>query len=100
MKPSLFIGSSSEGLEIARAIELNLEHDAEVTIWSSGLFGLGMGTLETLVNSLDKFDFAALILTPDDTVTSRGDTSDSPRDNVLLELGLFVGRLGRQRTFN
>lgn len=65
MKPSLFIGSSSEGLEIARAIELNLEYDAEVTIWSNGLFGLGMGTLETLVKSLDKFDFAALILTPE-----------------------------------
>jgi hypothetical protein len=48
---------------------------------------------------LDRFDFAALILTPDDIITSRGDTSDSPRDNVLLELGLFIGRLGRQRTF-
>lgn len=99
MKPKLFIGSSSEGLEIARAIELNLERDAEVTIWSNGLFGLGLGTLETLVNSLNKFDFAALVLTPDDILTSRGATSETPRDNVLLELGLFIGYLGRQRTF-
>lgn len=99
MKPKLFIGSSSEGLEIARAMELNLERDAEVTIWSSGLFGLGLGTLETLVNSLNRFDFAALVLTPDDIVTSRETSSDSPRDNVLLELGLFIGHLGRERTF-
>ena len=60
--------------------------------------GLGLGTLETLVNSLNEFDFAVLVLTPD-ILTSRGASSDSPRDNVLLELGLFIGYLGRQRTF-
>ncbi len=80
MKPTLFIGSSAEGLEIARAIELNLERDAEITIWNNGLFGLGMGTLETLVKSLDNFDFAALVLTPDDVVATHGNITDSPRD--------------------
>lgn len=49
--------------------------------------------------ALDKFDFAILFLTPDDMVTSRDETKQSPRDNVLFELGLFVGGLGRNRTY-
>lgn len=99
MKPKVFVGSSTEGLEVARAIEVHLEHDAEVTVWKDGVFGLGRGTLESLVLALDEFDFAVLVLTPDDLITSRDTTSQSPRDNVLLELGLFIGRLGHERTF-
>ncbi len=63
------------------------------------MFGLGEGTLETLVDRLDYFDFASLVLTPDDLLKSRKGSSPSPRDNVLLELGLFIARLGRRRTF-
>lgn len=99
MKPTLFIGSSKEGLEIARAVELQLEEDAEVTIWKDGVFGLGRGTLESLVMTLGQFDFAVLVLTPDDIIISREVISQSPRDNILLELGMFIGRLGRERTF-
>jgi len=98
-KPSLFIGSSTEGLNIARAVEYQLQHDVEPTIWNEGFFQLGSATLETLVNSLEKFDFAILILTPDDFIVSQDVPSHSPRDNVMFELGLFMGYLGRSRTF-
>lgn len=99
MKPSVFIGSSSEGLEIARAIEFQLKDVGEITTWNEGVFGLGLGTLESLVNALDRFDFAILALTPDDFTVSRDVAASSPRDNVMFELGLFMGRLGRSRTF-
>jgi len=46
-----------------------------------------------------RFDFAALVLTADDLTASRQVVSLGPRDNVLFELGLFMGRLGRSRTF-
>jgi hypothetical protein len=95
----MFIGSSTEGLPVAEAIQLNLDYSCEVTIWSQGVFGLGQGTLETLVDRLNDFDFAALILTPDDITMSREAIEQSPRDNVLLELGLFIGALGRERSF-
>ena len=98
-RPSVFIGSSSEGLPVAKAIREKLKAEAETTIWYEGVFGLGQGTLESLVNALDNFDFAVLVLTPDDMVESRDQTWQSPRDNVLFECGLFMGRLGRNRTF-
>lgn len=98
-RPAVFIGSSSEGVEIAEAIQLNLDRICEVVIWSQGLFGLSSGTLETLVERLQDFDFAVLALTPDDLTDSRGVEKQSARDNVLIELGLFIGGLGRERTF-
>lgn len=98
-KPALFVGSSSEGLDLARAVRSLLTDDAEVTLWSEGLFAIGNTFIETLVNALPRFDFAALVLTPDDLLTSRQLAALGPRDNVLFELGLFMGRLGRSRTF-
>jgi Predicted nucleotide-binding protein containing TIR-like domain len=98
-RPSVFVGSSKEGLKIAKALQILLDHACEVTIWSQGVFGLSQGSLESLVRALDEFDFAVLILTADDLVISREESSAAPRDNVLFELGLFMGGLGKDRTF-
>jgi hypothetical protein len=99
MKPSIFIGSSSEGLKYAQSIKAQLSNDAELTIWNEGLFLLGNITLEALQTFGCRFDFAILVLTPDDTLLSRGDQSMSPRDNVLFELGVLMSCLGPKRTF-
>ena len=47
----MFIGSSSEGKEIAQHVRAQLTDNAEVTIWNEGPFGLGQGTLESLVKA-------------------------------------------------
>jgi len=99
IKPSTFIGSSTEGLDVARALQVQLDSDAEITVWKDSFFQPRRGYLETLVDALDRFDFALLVLSPDDFISSRGDTKEAPRDNVMFELGLFMGRLGRSRTF-
>jgi CAP12/Pycsar effector protein, TIR domain len=98
-RPLIFIGSSSEGLDIARALQAALYNEAEPVIWSQGVFGLSGGTLETLLQESDNFDFAVFILSADDLVVKRGQQGNAARDNVLFELGLFMGRLGRDRTF-
>lgn len=98
-RPYAFVGSSREGLNVAKAIQAELQYVAECELWSQGVFGLSGGTLESLVKGLAAFDFAILVLTPDDLVASRGDSRAAPRDNVLFELGLFIGGLGRERTF-
>jgi predicted nucleotide-binding protein len=90
--PSGFIGSSTEGLDVTREVELPLQRSATTTIWKSGV-------LETLMNLLEQFDFAVMVRSPDDRVESRSQNAISPRDNVISELGLFMGRLGRSRVF-
>jgi hypothetical protein len=97
--PSVFVGSSREGIEVARAVKAQLEEVSDVDVWNEVPSRLGKGTLESLVDALDSYDFAVLVLTADDLIVSRGVEQSSARDNVLIELGLFIGRLGRQRTF-
>ena len=97
--PQIFIGSSSEGLATARALEVHLQKHADITLWTNGAFRPGISYLQSLLDALDKFDFAILIITPDDLIETRDITYASPRDNVLFELGLFMGRIGPNRTF-
>jgi hypothetical protein len=98
-KPSLFIGSSEEGIDLARSVRAALEPDAEVTLWKDGFFRPGSTYIDSLINSLSRFDFAILVLRPEDLVVSRDVGTFGPRDNVIFELGLFMGRLGKERTF-
>ncbi len=94
-----FVGSSSEGLKIAEHIQIGLEDTVDTTIWSQDIFALSKGNLENLANAVKKFEYAILVLTPDDLSYKRGSMEKVPRDNVLFELGLFMGALGRDRTF-
>jgi predicted nucleotide-binding protein len=91
-RPVIFVGSSTEGLKYAKALQQNLDHVMQVVLWSQGVFGLSDGTLESLVEKLQTVDFAALVVTPDDLTISRGSEQFSPRDNVLLELGRRIIR--------
>lgn len=77
--PSVFIGSSTEGLDVAREVELQLQRDAVTTIWKDGVFGLSSGTLESLMQVLEQFDFAVMVLSPDDLLESRNQSYESPR---------------------
>lgn len=98
-RPTVFIGSSTVGLPAAKALQVLLDSPCEVTVWSQGVFGLSDGTLESLVLALDEFDFAVLVLTTDDLAASPTPAKSASRDNVLFELGLFMGALGKSRTF-
>lgn len=98
-KARVFIGSSVEGLNVAKKLQEGLDYSAECTLWSQGVFGLSGSTIENLITATAKFDFAILVLTPDDLTTKRELTRGSPRDNVIFELGLFIGALGRARVY-
>lgn len=98
-RPALFIGSSVEGLEIAYAIQENLEFDCEPTAWPQGVFHASSATLIDLYAVSRTAEFAVFIFTPDDVIEMRGQRRPVVRDNVIFELGLFVGALGPRRCF-
>jgi CRP/FNR family cyclic AMP-dependent transcriptional regulator len=99
-EPRVFIGSSVEGLAVAEGVHAGLAHfNAIVEPWSQNVFTASAGTMEVLERKAADADFAVLILTPDDVATIRGENETIPRDNVIFELGLFMGALGRHRTY-
>lgn len=103
-KPRLFIGSSFEEINTAKIVESILEKDFDVTIWNENLwdksvFKLNNNFLHDLLKAPLKFDFGVIIGSPDDKVVVRGKEYLQARDNILFELGLFIGRLGIKRSF-
>jgi hypothetical protein len=98
MKPRVFIGSSSESLATAYAVQ-ELLPDMEVTVWTQGIFRLSSSILDDLIEVLDNTDFGVFVFTPNDLITIREQQFQAVRDNVVFELGLFVGRLGKNRSF-
>lgn len=96
----IFVGSSSEGLTIANKVQELLSDEFSVVIWNQGtVFGLGESTLEALEAAVLEYQSGVFVFTPDDRLTTRDQTRPVARDNVLFELGMFVGRLGRRKAF-
>lgn len=93
-KKRIFIGSSSEGLCLAELAKEILEPEFEVTIWNdTAVFNTNNNVLHDLLKATLLCDFGILLGTTDDTVIVRGQKMRQSRDNVLFELGLFMGRL-------
>lgn len=99
MKRRVFIGCSTEELGTANIVKAILDNDFEVVIWNENMwdisvFKLNSNFLHDLLKAPLKFDFGILIGTPDDKVEVRGKELLQARDNIMFELGLFIGRLG------
>ena len=95
----VFIASSTTGLREAHAIQENLEPHFEVSVWDQNVFGISSYPLETLQKVAHDAEYGIFVMTPDD-FRQRGSEQDSvPRDNVILEYGVFLGALGRHRSF-
>jgi predicted nucleotide-binding protein len=99
VRPKVFIASSLENLSVAYAVQEELEHDVEPTVWRQGVFALSRTAMESLIRQLRKSDFGVFILSPDDVAEIRSTSKRIVRDNVIFELGLFIGFLGPERCF-
>ncbi|KQN27235.1 hypothetical protein ASF00_12885 [Sphingomonas sp. Leaf34] len=99
MKPRVFIGSSTEHVDLAYAVQEGLDYDVEATVWTQGVFQPSRGTMAALIDQLDINDFAIFVMAPDDLTAMRKEIVSTVRDNVIFELGLFAGRLGQERCF-
>lgn len=99
MPPKIFIGSSTENLTTAYSIQEHLEFDSEPTVWTDDIFKLSEYALNSLIDKLQNFDFGIFVFSPDDTAIIRNQERQIVRDNIIFELGLFIGHLGKERSF-
>ncbi|AGG90697.1 cyclic nucleotide-binding protein [Rhodanobacter denitrificans] len=96
----VFVMSSVEALPVTRLLVQHFEHDPFLTVvWDQGVFRASNYTLEELERQLEQADFAIAVAHADDMVISRSDEWPAMRDNVVFELGMFIGFLGRKRAF-
>jgi len=94
---NVFIGSTTEQLDLVDEVSLILEQNGHVPIaWNKpGLFLPGNFTADRLIDiAKNQVDAAIFIFSPDDKVWYRGNEKAQPRDNVVYEHGLFSGLLG------
>lgn len=98
-KPTLFIGSSTEAKSIVRDIHTRLQDTAIISTWYHDTFFLGEHPLESLRREILQADYALLVVTPDDPIIKRDQQGFTARDNILFELGMFMGALGPRRSF-
>lgn len=95
----MFIGSATEHLGLAHAVQANLDRYVEATVWDQRVFPISAYPVDALLQRLGQSDFGIFVLAPSDLAVIRGEQVQVPRDNVVFELGMFVGRLGRSRAF-
>lgn len=96
----VFIMSSVEALPVVDLLIQQFAHDPFLAVaWKNGVFRASHYTLDELEAELDDSDFAIAVAHTDDVVITRDDEWPTIRDNVILEFGLFMGRLGRRRAF-
>ncbi|MDQ0008436.1 putative nucleotide-binding protein [Luteibacter jiangsuensis] len=96
----VFIISSAEAIPVVDLLIRQFEHDPFLAVaWKNGVFRASNYTLDEMDDELERSDFAIAVAHSDDVVITRNDEWPTVRDNVIFELGMFMGRLGRRRAF-
>lgn len=101
----LFLGSSSEKKQVVESLVAEFQKvsttsgiEYVVTPWYEA-FIAGEITISSLLKQTQQNDISLFIFSADDEIKSRGTDGFTPRDNVILEAGLFMGVMGTERTF-
>jgi predicted nucleotide-binding protein len=99
IQPLVFLGSSSERLYIAEAIQDGVRNECEPWVWNQGVFRASQTAISSLIRAIREKqpDFAVFVICGEDLTESRGVLSAAPRDNIIFEVGLFMGALSPER---
>jgi hypothetical protein len=95
----IFLGSSREALDKLRTVASWIEEAGhDVLAWDDPeLFLPGESTFAKLIEIAKMVQASIFIFGEDDHIWYRRDALNQPRDNVLVEYGLFSGALGQRR---
>lgn len=100
LKPKIFIGSSTAGITIAEKVKINLSTIGNCYIWNEpNIWEPNRSTFENLLRMVSYFDFGVFVATSDDLTLTNDKVVIEPRDNVILEMALFCGAMGRDKSF-
>lgn len=105
MKRKLFVGSSSgNGVAIAKKVAAGITERCgewlECDVWNAGkVFEINASTLQSLARASQRYHYGVFVATKDDKTVKKKASVVEPRDNVIFEMGLFLGSLGVSRAF-
>jgi len=99
----LFVASATESQDMVEAILLNLGDEVDIVPWAQ-VFGPSAHTLDRYLKAASEIPFGLFIFSPVVEVRNISDPVDpdrvyrGPRDNVVLEAGVFFGQYGKSHT--
>jgi hypothetical protein len=100
LQPKVFIGSSKAGYKIAEAMKKYLSASCDCHLWQDpGTWEPNQSTFDNLLLMCGYFDFGVFVATADDLTLTNDKITIEPRDNVILEMALFLGAMGRDKSF-
>jgi len=100
IRPKIFIGSSVSGLDIAEKVKVYLSSIADCFVWSEpDIWEPNRSTFDNLIRMSNYFDFGVFVATADDLTETNDRLVIEPRDNVILEMALFLGAMGHHKSF-
>ncbi len=100
IRPKIFIGSSKAGLEVAEKVKTYLSSIADCFVWSEpDIWEPNRSTFDNLIRMANYFDFGVFVATADDLTETNDRLVIEPRDNVILEMALFLGAMGHHKSF-
>src|SRR5688500_17654781 len=100
LKPKIFIGSSSQGYGVAEKVKNCLSSVGDCFLWKeNGVWEPNRSTFDNLLRIVNYFDFGIFVATADDLTLINDAIVIESRDNVILEIALFLGAMGREKSF-
>jgi hypothetical protein len=100
LRPKVFIGSSSQGYEIAEKVKDCLSVCGDCFLWKDGgVWEANRSTFDNLLRIVNYFDFGVFVATADDLTLTNNNIVIESRDNVILEMALFLGAVGKDKSF-
>jgi hypothetical protein len=100
LKPKIFIGSSKAGYAIAEKVKQYLSDIGDCFLWQEpDVWEVNRSTFDNLIRMSNYFDFGVFVATSDDLTLTNDKIVIEARDNIILEMSLFLGAMGHNKSF-